>query len=211
VQEDMKKLIAYSSIAHMGFVTLGLFIIFMLVRGLNDPQTAQLGAQGAMVQMISHGFVSGAMFTCIGVMYDRLHTRLIRDYGGLAKAMPWFAAFMVLFAMANCGLPGTSGFVGEFMVILASFKANPWVALAAAFTLIIGAAYTLWLIKRVIFGSVESDAVRAMPDINAREAAVLTAFAVAVLVIGVWPWPLTHVMDASVSHLVSQALATKVG
>ncbi|MGH8213873.1 MAG: NADH-quinone oxidoreductase subunit M, partial [Rhodanobacteraceae bacterium] len=209
VQEDMKKLIAYSSIAHMGFVTLGLFIVFMLVRGLHDPQTAQLGAQGAMVQMISHGFVSGAMFTCIGVMYDRLHTRLIRDYGGLAKTMPWFAAFMVLFAMANCGLPGTSGFVGEFMVILASFKANPLVSLAAAFTLIIGAAYTLWLIKRVIFGNVESDAVRAMPDINAREAAVLTAFAIAVLVIGVWPWPLTHLMDASVSHLVSQALATK--
>jgi NADH-quinone oxidoreductase subunit M len=211
VQEDMKKLIAYSSIAHMGFVTLGLFVVFMLARGLNDVQTAQLGAQGAMVQMISHGFVSGAMFTCIGVMYDRLHTRLIKDYGGLAKVMPWFAAFMVLFAMANCGLPGTSGFVGEFMVILASFKANPWVSLAAAFTLIIGAAYTLWLIKRVIFGNVESDAVRAMPDLNAREAAVLAAFAAAVLIIGVWPWPLTHLMDASVTHLVSQALATKVG
>src|SRR5690349_12161861 len=145
VQEDMKKLIAYSSIAHMGFVTLGLFIVFMLVRGLHDPQTAQLGVQGAMVQMISHGFVSGAMFTCIGVMYDRLHTRLIKDYGGLAKTMPWFAAFVVLFAMANCGLPGTSGFVGEFMVILASFKASAWVSLCAAFTLIIGAGYTLWL------------------------------------------------------------------
>ena len=211
VQEDMKKLIAYSSIAHMGFVTLGLFVVFMLARGLKDPQTAQLGAQGAMVQMISHGFVSGALFTCIGVMYDRLHTRLIKDYGGLAKVMPWFAAFMVLFAMANTGLPGTSGFVGEFMVILASFKANPWVSLAAAFTLIIGAGYTLWLIKRVVFGAVESDAVRAMPDINPREAAVLTAFAAAVLIIGVWPWPLTHLMDASVAHLVSQALATKVG
>jgi len=211
VQEDMKKLIAYSSIAHMGFVTLGLFIVFMLVRGLHDPQTAQLGAQGAMVQMISHGFVSGAMFTCIGVMYDRLHTRLIKDYGGLARTMPWFAAFVVLFAMANCGLPGTSGFVGEFMVILASFKANAWVSLCAAFTLIIGAGYTLWLVKRVIFGDVKSEAVRKMQDINLREAAVLGAFATAVLVLGVWPWPLTHLMDASVSHLVSQALTTKVG
>ncbi|MGN6729906.1 MAG: NADH-quinone oxidoreductase subunit M [Rhodanobacteraceae bacterium] len=211
VQEDMKKLIAYSSIAHMGFVTLGLFIVFMLVRGLHDPQTAQLGVQGAMVQMISHGFVSGAMFTCIGVMYDRLHTRLIKDYGGLAKTMPWFAAFVVLFAMANCGLPGTSGFVGEFMVILASFKASAWVSLCAAFTLIIGAGYTLWLVKRVIFGDVKSEAVRKMPDINLREAAVLGAFAAAVLILGVWPWPLTHLMDASVSHLVSQALATKIG
>jgi NADH-quinone oxidoreductase subunit M len=211
VQEDMKKLIAYSSIAHMGFVTLGLFIVFMLVRGLHDAQTAQLGVQGAMVQMISHGFVSGAMFTCIGVMYDRLHTRLIKDYGGLAKQMPWFAAFVVLFAMANCGLPGTSGFVGEFMVILASFKANPWVALLAAFTLIIGAAYTLWLVKRVIFGDVQNEAVRTIPDINLREAAVLGAFALGVLVLGVWPGPLTHLMDASVSHLVSQAFATKVG
>ncbi len=211
VQEDMKKLIAYSSIAHMGFVTLGLFIVFMLVRELHDPQTAQLGVQGAMVQMISHGFVSGAMFTCIGVMYDRLHTRLIKDYGGLARTMPWFAAFVVLFAMANCGLPGTSGFVGEFMVILASFKANAWVSLCAAFTLIIGAGYTLWLVKRVIFGDVKSEAVRKMPDINAREACVLGAFAVAVLILGVWPGPLTHLMDASVSHLVSQALTTKVG
>ncbi|HET7557209.1 MAG TPA: NADH-quinone oxidoreductase subunit M [Rhodanobacteraceae bacterium] len=210
VQEDMKKLIAYSSIAHMGFVTLGLFIVFMLVRGLHDAQTAQLGVQGAMVQMISHGFVSGAMFTCIGVMYDRLHTRLIKDYGGLAKTMPWFAAFVVLFAMANCGLPGTSGFVGEFMVILASFKASAWVSLCAAFTLIIGAGYTLWLVKRVIFGDVRSDAVRAMPDINLREAAVLGAFAAAVLILGVWPGPLTHLMDASVSHLVNQALATKL-
>ncbi|HWG11293.1 MAG TPA: NADH-quinone oxidoreductase subunit M [Rhodanobacteraceae bacterium] len=210
VQEDMKKLVAYSSIAHMGFVTLGLFIVFMLVRGLNDPQAAQLGAQGAMVQMISHGFVSGAMFTCIGVMYDRLHTRQIKDYGGLAKVMPWFAAFMVLFAMANCGLPGTSGFVGEFMVLLASFEANPWIALLAAFTLIIGAAYTLWLVKRVVFGDVTSDAVRTMTDINPREAAVLTAFAAAVLAVGIWPAPLTHLMDASVAHLVNQALATKL-
>ncbi|HEX7128652.1 MAG TPA: NADH-quinone oxidoreductase subunit M [Rhodanobacteraceae bacterium] len=211
VQEDMKKLIAYSSVAHMGFVTLGLFIVFMLVRGLHDAQTAQLGVQGAVVQMISHGFVSGAMFTCIGVMYDRLHTRLIKDYGGLAKVMPWFSAFVVLFAMANCGLPGTSGFVGEFMVILASFKANAWVALCAAFTLIIGAGYTLWLVKRIIFGEVQSEAVSRMPDINLREAAVLGAFALGVLALGVWPGPLTHLMDASVSHLVTQVTATKVG
>jgi NADH-quinone oxidoreductase subunit M len=210
VQPDMKKLVAYSSIAHMGFVTLGLFIVYMLARGQNDAQMAELGVQGAVVQMISHGFVSGALFTCIGVMYDRLHTRLIKDYGGLAKTMPWFAAFVVLFAMANCGLPGTSGFVGEFMVILASFKASAWVSLCAAFTLIIGAGYTLWLVKRVIFGDVRSDAVRAMPDINLREAAVLGAFAAAVLILGVWPGPLTHLMDASVSHLVNQALATKL-
>ncbi len=210
VQEDMKKLVAYSSIAHMGFVTLGLFIVFMLLREHADPQAARLGVQGAMVQMVSHGFVSGAMFTCIGVMYDRLHSRLIRDYGGLAQAMPWFAAFMVLFAMANCGLPGTSGFVGEFMVILSSFAANPWITLFAAFTLIIGAGYTLWLVKRVVFGRVESEHVRTMGDINLREACVLGAFAAAVLAVGIWPWPLTHLMDASVAHLISQLTATKV-
>ncbi|MDN5923698.1 MAG: NADH-quinone oxidoreductase subunit M [Xanthomonadales bacterium] len=204
VQKDMKKLIAYSSVSHMGLVTLGIFITILLVRNSHDLQTAQLGLSGAMVQMISHGFISGALFTCIGVMYDRLHTREISAYGGLAKVMPWFAAFMVMFAMANVGLPGTSGFVGEFMVILASFGASPWVAMFAAYSLIIGAGYTLWLIKRIIFGRPPSDAVLAMPDINAREALVLGLFAVAVLGLGIWPWPWTHLMDASIAHLVAQ-------
>src|SRR5690348_585641 len=210
VQEDMKKLIAYSSIAHMGFVTLGLFIVFMLVRGLHDPQTAQLGVQGAMVQMISHGFVSGAMFTCIGVMYDRLHTRLIKDYGGLINVMPWFGFFYVLFAMANCGLPGTSGFVGEFMVILASFKASPWIALFAAFTLIIGAGYTLWLVKRVLWGEIHNPHVAEMKDISGRETLVLGAFAALVLALGIWPEPLIHLMDSSVTQLVQQLAIHKI-
>jgi NADH-quinone oxidoreductase subunit M len=204
VQEDMKKLIAYSSVAHMGFVTLGIFIALALVRVHGNPLGARLGLQGAMVQMISHGFVSAAMFTCIGVMYDRLHTRLIKDYGGLVNVMPWFATFMVLFAMANCGLPGTSGFVGEFMVILAAFQDNPLIALAAAFTLIIGAAYTLWLIKRVIFGDVGNDKVAKMQDLDVREWIVLGAFAIAVLAIGIYPKPLTDLMEPAVLHLVQQ-------
>ncbi|HET6632591.1 MAG TPA: NADH-quinone oxidoreductase subunit M [Rhodanobacteraceae bacterium] len=202
VQKDMKKLIAYSSVSHMGLVTLGIFITMLLLRDGN-AQAAQLGLSGAMVQMISHGFISGALFTCIGVMYDRLHTREIDAYGGLAKVMPWFATFMVMFAMANVGLPGTSGFVGEFMVILASFSASPWIALFAAFSLIIGAGYTLWLVKRIIFGRVRSEAVAAMPDISGREAAVLGLFALAVLALGVFPWPWTHVMDASIAQLVA--------
>lgn len=206
VQEDMKKLVAYSSVAHMGFVTLGVFIAFMLVREHGNTDAARLGMQGAMVQMISHGFVSGAMFSCIGVLYDRLHTRLIKDYGGVINVMPWFGFFYVFFAMANCGLPGTSGFVGEFMVILSSFSANPWIALFAAFTLIIGAAYTLWLVKRVLWGDITNPHVAEMTDINGREVFVLGAFAAAVLVLGVWPEPLTHLMDSSVNQLV-QALA----
>ncbi|MBS0570836.1 MAG: NADH-quinone oxidoreductase subunit M, partial [Proteobacteria bacterium] len=177
VQEDMKKLIAYSSVAHMGFVTLGLFIAIPLLRGGGDAQTAYLGVQGSMVQMVSHGFVSGAMFTCVGVLYERMHTRMMRDYGGVVNTMPWFAAFWVLFSMANCGLPGTSGFVGEFMVILASFAMNPWVAAGAAFTLIIGAGYSLWLVRRVIWGEVTNDHVAKLKDINPREALVLGLFA----------------------------------
>lgn len=206
VQEDMKKLVAYSSVAHMGFVTLGVFIAFMLVRDQGNTDAARLGMQGAMVQMISHGFISGAMFSCIGVLYDRLHTRLIKDYGGVINVMPWFGFFYVFFAMANCGLPGTSGFVGEFMVILSSFSASPWIALFAAFTLIIGAAYTLWLVKRVLWGEITNPHVAEMKDINGREWFVLGAFAAAVLVLGVWPEPLTHLMDNSVNQLV-QALA----
>ena len=210
VQPDMKKLVAYSSIAHMGFVTLGLFIVYMLARQAHDEQMAQLGVQGAVVQMISHGFVSGALFTCIGVMYDRLHTREISAYGGLAKVMPWFAAFWVLFAMANTGLPGTSGFVGEFMVILSSFTANPWIALFAAYSLIIGAGYTLWLIKRIVWGTAPTAEAAAMPEINTREGLVLGAFALAVLAMGVYPWPLMHLMDSSVAHLVSHLMTTKI-
>ena len=209
VQEDMKKLIAYSSIAHMGFVTLGVFIALALVRTHADPMGARLGIQGAMVQMISHGFVSGAMFSCIGVMYDRLHTRMIRDYGGIANVMPWFATFFVLFSMANCGLPGTSGFVGEFMVILAAFQDNFWIAVLAAFTLIIGAAYTLWLVKRVIFGKVESSKVAKMQDLDMREWIVLGAFAAGVLAIGIYPKPLVTLMDGAVREIVQNLMLAK--
>jgi NADH-quinone oxidoreductase subunit M len=211
VQEDMKKLIAYSSVSHMGFVTLGIFISLALVRLNGNKDAAYLGVSGAMVQMISHGFISGAMFSSVGVIYDRMHTRMIRDYGGVVNTMPWYAAFVVLFAMANCGLPGTSGFVGEFMVILASFQSSFWIAALAAFTLIIGAAYTLWLVKRVIWGEVTNDHVAKLKDINVREALVLGAFAAATLLFGIWPEPLTHLMDASVKHIVDQLLIVKAG
>jgi NADH-quinone oxidoreductase subunit M len=210
VQEDMKKLIAYSSIAHMGFVTLGVFIALALVRDHHNVMGARLGVSGAMVQMISHGFVSGAMFSCIGVMYDRLHTRMIRDYGGLANVMPWFATFFVLFSMANCGLPGTSGFVGEFMVILAALQDDFWIAALAAFTLIIGAAYTLWLVKRVIFGKVESPRVAKMQDMNLREWIVLGTFAAGVLAIGIYPKPLVSLMDGAVREIVQNLMLAKV-
>jgi NADH-quinone oxidoreductase subunit M len=210
VQEDMKKLIAYSSIAHMGFVTLGIFIAFALVRELGNTDAAQLGVQGAMVQMISHGFISGAMFSCVGVVYDRMHTRMIRDYGGVANTMPWFAAFFVFFAMANSGLPGTSGFVGEFMVILAAFQHNVWVAFGAGFTLILGAAYTLWMVKRVIFGEVANHHVAELTDIDGREAFVLGVFAVGVLALGVYPKPLTDLMEAPIAQLLTQLAATKL-
>src|SRR3989344_3227152 len=198
VQEDMKKLIAYSSIAHMGFVTLGFFIFNIQ------------GIEGGIVQMISHGFVSGALFLCVGVLYDRLHSRMIKDYGGVANRMPVFAAFMMLFAMANAGLPGTSGFVGEFLVILGAFHANGWYAVAAATTLIFGAAYTLWMYKRVIFGPVANDHVATLNDINAREAVFLTALAVAVLVMGLWPQPFLETMHTSVEHLLKQAMTSKL-
>ena len=202
VQEDMKKLIAYSSISHMGFVTLGLFIAFAVFQNTDSGRGAALGVEGAMVQMISHGFVSGALFLCVGVLYDRLHSRMIADYGGVANTMPWFAALAVLFFMANAGLPGTSGFVGEFMVILAAFQANFWYAFLAALTLILGAAYSLWLVKRVIFGDVANKNVAALKDINAREALVLGTLAVAVLAVGLWPEPLVNVMHASVEQLL---------
>jgi len=210
VQEDMKKLIAYSSIAHMGFVTLGFFIPFTILAATGSSSGAAMGIEGALVQMISHGFVSGALFLCVGVMYDRLHSRQIRDYGGVANTMPSFAAFMMLFAMANAGLPGTSGFVGEFMVILASFKANFWIAFLAAMTLILGAAYTLWMYKRVLFGAVVHEGVAALKDINLRERLVLVLLAATVLVVGLWPAPLLDVMHASVDNLVVHMMQSKL-
>jgi len=210
VQEDMKKLIAYSSISHMGFVTLGTFIAFALVREDGNYDAARLGLQGAMVQMISHGFISGAMFSCVGVVYDRMHTRMIKDYGGVANVMPWFAMFMVLFGMANSGLPGTSGFIGEFMVILASFQQHPLLAFGAATTLIVGAAYTLWLVKRVIFGEVGNAHVAEMEDINLREWIVLGTFAAGVIALGVYPKPLTDLMEPAIAQLASQLAASKL-
>jgi len=210
VQDDMKKLVAYSSIAHMGFVTLGTFIAFTLVRDYGSVDAARLGLQGAMVQMISHGFVSGAMFTCIGVLYDRMHTRRIADYGGVVNVMPWFATFAMLFYMANAGLPGTSGFVGEFMVILASFQKHPLIAFAAATTLVITAAYTLWLYKRVFFGEIANAHVAELKDINRREALVLGVFAAGVLALGVYPKPLTDLMEPSIAKLATQIAVTKL-
>jgi NADH-quinone oxidoreductase subunit M len=209
VQDDMKKLIAYSSIAHMGFVTLGIFVAFALV-GFGSTDAARLGLQGAMVQMISHGFVSGAMFSCVGVLYDRMHTRRIADYGGVANVMPWFAAFAMLFFMANAGLPGTSGFVGEFMVIMASFQAHPLLAVGAGTTLVITAAYTLWLYRRVFFGEVANAHVAALKDINGREALVLGVFAVGVLVLGLYPKPLTDLMEPSIAKLAAQIATSKL-
>jgi len=207
-QRDMKKLIAYSSIAHMGFVTLGFFVIFKLAT--SDNSYSELALQGGMVQMISHGFISGAMFLCVGVLYDRMHSRQIADYGGVVNTMPKFATFFVIFAMANAGLPGTSGFVGEFMVILASFKANVWFAILAASTLIIGAAYTLWMVKRVVFGEVGNDEVAKLQDLNNREFFCLLVLAILVLWIGIWPAPLIEMMDASVTHLLYQAQQTNL-
>ncbi len=209
VQDDMKKLIAYSSIAHMGFVTLGTFVAFALV-GFGSTDAARLGLQGAMVQMISHGFVSGAMFSCVGVLYDRMHTRRIADYGGVVNVMPWFATFAMLFFMANAGLPGTSGFVGEFMVIMASFQAHPLLAFGAATTLVITAAYTLWLYKRVFFGEVANAHVAELKDINGREALVLGVFALGVLALGLYPKPLTDLMEPSIAKLAAQIATSKL-
>jgi NADH-quinone oxidoreductase subunit M len=209
-QRDMKKLIAYSSIAHMGFVTLGTFIGFQIVAHTGRTTGIQMGMDGALVQMLSHGLVSGAMFLCVGVMYDRVHSREISAYGGVVNTMPRFAAFMVLFSMANAGLPGTSGFVGEFLVILASFKANVWYAFLAGTTLVLGAAYTLWLVKRVIFGEVANDKVAALKDLNGREFFVLSVLAAAVLLFGLWPAPLLDVMRASTQHLAQQLLVSKI-
>jgi len=198
VQTDMKKLIAYSSISHMGFVTLGIFLF------------NAHGLEGAIIQMISHGFISGALFLCVGVLYDRMHSRRIADYGGVVNTMPVFAALFMLFAMANCGLPGTSGFVGEFMVIVGAVKVNFWYAFAAASTLIFGAAYTLWMCKRVIFGAVANHHVAALKDIGAREALVLGLLALAVLAMGVWPDPFAEVLHTSVDDLLNHVARSKL-
>jgi NADH-quinone oxidoreductase subunit M len=210
VQQDMKKLIAYSSIAHMGFVTLGAVLAYDIVGATGSPAGAGMGLDGAMVQMISHGLISGAMFLCVGVMYDRVHSREISAYGGVINTMPIFGAFMVLFALANSGLPGTSGFVGEFLVVLAAFKANFWYAALAATTLILGAAYTLWLVKRVIFGKVGNHHVAEMKDLDGREFLVLGVLAVSVVLLGVWPAPLLDMMRGSIEHLTQMILATKL-
>ena len=198
VQKDMKKLVAYSSIAHMGFVILGFFLF------------NTLGVEGGIVQMISHGFISGAMFLCIGVLYDRVHSREIADYGGVVNTMPRFAALFVLFSMANSGLPATSGFVGEFLVILGAVQVNFWVAAAAASTMILGAAYSLWMVKRVVFGAVANEHVAALTDINTREFIMLTLLAIAVLAMGVYPLPFTEVMHASVAELLKHVAIPKI-
>ncbi len=198
VQQDMKKLVAYSSVAHMGFVTLGFFIF-------ND-----LGVSGGLVQMIAHGFVSAAMFLCIGVLYDRVHSREIASYGGVVNTMPNFSAFALLFAMANCGLPATAGFVGEWMVILGAVKANFWLGFAAASALVFGAAYTLWMYKRVYLGPVANEDVKALIDINAREFLMLSLLAIAVLWMGVYPKPFTDVMDTSVAELLKHVATSKL-
>jgi len=198
VQKDMKKLIAYSSISHMGFVTLGFFIF------------NQLGLEGAIVQMVSHGFISAAMFLCVGVLYDRVHSRQIESYGGVANTMPMFAAFAVLFAMANSGLPGTSGFVGEFMVILGAIQINFWYAFLASFTLIFGAAYTLWMVKRVFYGEIANENVAALKDLNRREFLILAILAVMVLALGIYPQPLTEMTGATVSQLLSHLSQSKL-
>jgi len=198
VQADMKKLVAYSSISHMGFVTLGFFMF------------NSLGVEGALVQMISHGFVSGAMFLCIGVLYDRLHSRQIADYGGVVHTMPKFAAFFMLFTMANSGLPATSGFVGEFMVVLGAVQYNFWIGFVAATTLILGAAYSLWMYKRVVFGKVANPHVAELEDINGREFAFLAVLAACVLAMGLYPFPFTEVMHASVNELLRHVAVSKL-
>jgi NADH-quinone oxidoreductase subunit M len=210
VQQDLKKLIAYSSIAHMGFTTLGLFIVFTIFENSGSFHGAAMGVEGGIVQMVSHGFISGALFLCVGVLYDRMHTRQISDYGGVVNTMPVFASFFVLFALANSGLPGTSGFVGEFMVILASFRANFFYAFLAATTLILGAAYSLWMIKRVVFGDVSNDNVASLQDINQREFVVLASLAIMVLFFGLWPGPLVDIMHASVENLLQHIALSKL-
>ncbi len=210
-QQDMKKLIAYSSISHMGFVTLGFFVGFAIYAENGTAQGAIMGIEGAMMQMISHGFISGALFLCVGVLYERMHSRQINDYGGVVNSMPHFAAFMMLFAMANSGLPGTSGFVGEFLVILSSYQANFWIAFLAALTLILGAAYTLWMYKRVMFGDIANEQVAELQDISPRETLILSLLAFVVLLFGLWPAPVFEVMHPTIEHLFEHIIQPKLG
>jgi len=209
-QTDMKKLIAYSSIAHMGFVTLGCFMVYVVIARTGNIADAYLSLEGAMVQMISHAFGSGAMFLAFGVLYERLHSRQIQDFGGIAKSMPLFAAFFMLFALSNVGLPGTSGFVGEFMIILSAFKASFWVTFAAASNLVIGAAYTLWMYKRVFFGGVVHSNVAALKDIGAVEFIMFLFLSIAVLWIGLYPEPLLNVFHASIGNLLQLTMHSKL-
>ncbi len=210
VQRDMKKLIAYSSISHMGFVTLAFFLVYPIMGHHWDLENAVLGINGAMVQMISHGFVSGALFLCVGVLYDRMHSRLIKDYGGVVNTMPIFASFFMIFALANVGLPGMSGFVGEFFIILAAFKAQFWYAFAAATILVLGAAYTLWMVKRVVLGPVNGEAVASLLDLNKSEITVFILLALAIFSLGLWPGPLVDLVHVSSSHLVEQMMHSKM-
>jgi NADH-quinone oxidoreductase subunit M len=212
MQKDMKKLIAYSSIAHMGFVTLGMFVIFKILNNSGDQlaqQSAILGIEGAMLQMISHGFISGALFLCVGVLYKRMHSRKIADYGGVANSMPVFAGFFMLFALGNVGLPGTSGFVGEFFVVLTSFKASFWYAFCAATILVLGVAYTLWMYKRVMLGEAANQSVAALQDLSWDEKLVFILLAGAIILFGVWPNPLLDVMHGTTTHFVSQLLTAR--
>ena len=195
----------------MGFVTLGFFVVFSIYSTTNDSSGAVMALEGAMMQMISHGFISGAMFLCVGVLYDRMHSREISSYGGVANTMPRFAAFMLLFTMANAGLPGTTGFVGEFLVILGSYQSGFWIAFLAALTLIMGAAYSLWMYKRVIFGDVANEHVAELTDINSRETFILAVLAITVLVFGIWPAPIFEMMQPSIENLFNHIIQSKIG
>jgi len=210
VQKDMKRLIAYSSIAHMGFVTLGFFMIFAIVANTGHVDDAALGFDGAVIQMISHGFISGALFLGIGVLYDRMHTRLIKDFGGIANTMPVFASFLMFFALANSGLPGTSGFVGELMVVISAFKASFWIALLSATTLILAPAYSLWMYKRVFFGEVANDKVKTLKDINALDIGVFSLLALFVLGFGFYPEPMVKLIHAASVHIVDISQHSKL-
>lgn len=209
-QTDMKRLIAYSSIAHMGFATLACFMIYLILQRTGNVQDAYMSLEGAMVQMISHAFSTGAMFFGVGILYSRYQSRLISDFGGIANSMPWFAAFFMLFCMSNVGLPGTSGFVGEFMIILSAFNASFWIAFTAATTLVLAAAYTLWLYKRVFFGKIEHEYIATFDDLHGTEATVMTILAIAVIALGVYPEPLLNMMHASVGHLLTLSNTTKL-
>jgi NADH-quinone oxidoreductase subunit M len=211
MQEDMKKLIAYSSISHMGIVTLGFFALFGIMQNTTDMNTAVLTLEGAVVQMISHGFISAGLFLCVGVLYDRLHTHLIKDYGGVANKMPVFAVFFLLFALGNIGMPGTSGFVGEFFVLLGIFTANIWYAMLAATLLVLGASYTLWMYKRVMFGKVSHPAVAALVDLQGMEKWIMLLLVIFILGLGLYPKILLNMIEPSATHLVQQLLKTKIG